>query len=476
MSFDDYEQFDGLGLAALVANGDVSPTDLVEAAITRIEKLDPVLNAVVHRAYESARRDATSTLPDGPFRGVPFLIKDLGCPVAGMPQTSGSRYLRNEVPSEDGIMTRRYREAGMIILGKTNTPEFGITGTTESAQLGPCRNPWNPEHISGGSSGGSAAATASGMVPMAHASDGLGSIRIPAACCGLVGLKTTRDRNPSGMNDPDRILGFVVDHIVSRTVRDSAAMLDWTGRSEPGCPYAAPFKERPYLEEMKRDAGRLRIAFSTVTPGGRAIDPEIETALHETAKHLEVNGHDVFEAKIHVDWRALYAAQSVMSSANAAANLTRTIERIGREPNDNELERLTWAGIRHGRKQDGEGVMRAWGMMRVLTRKIIAAYEDFDVFLTPVMGTPPPKIGHIDPVGLAPRELGKRQAVAFPFTPPCNFTGQPAISLPLAWSEIGLPIGMQFAARYADEATLFRLAAQLEQTRPWADRRPGVWA
>ncbi len=476
MGFDDYDNYDGLGLAELVKRGEVSPGDLVEAAIMRIEKLDPALNAVVHRAFDCARDEAKRELPDGPFKGVPFLIKDLGCPVGGMPRSSGSRFMRDEVPAEDGILTRRYRHAGMIILGKTNTPEFGITGTTESAHLGPCRNPWNPEYISGGSSGGSAAATASGMVPLAHASDGLGSIRIPAACCGLVGLKTTRDRNPSGMNDPDRILGFGVDHVVSRTVRDSAAMLDWTGQPEPGCPYAVPAKERPYLEEIRREPGRLRIAFSTATPSGRPIDPEIESALHATAKQLEALGHDVFEANIDIDYRKLYAAQGTISSANAAANLARMAERIGREPNEDELERLTWAGVRHGQKQSGEDVMRAWGTFRVLCRELVAAYENFDVFLTPVLGTDPPKVGHIDTVGLDPREVGKRQARIFPFTPPCNFTGQPAISLPLALSEAGLPIGMQFAGRYADEATLFRLSAQLEQAVPWADRRPAVWA
>ena len=475
MGLDEYESYDGLGLAELVSRGEVSPADLVEAAIERIERLDPTLNAVVHKAFKSARAAAASELPDGPFRGVPFLIKDLGCPVADMPRSSGSRFLRDEVPAEDGILTRRYREAGVIILGKTNTPEFGITGTTESAHLGPCRNPWNPDHISGGSSGGSAAATASGMVPLAHASDGLGSIRIPAACCGLVGLKTTRDRNPSGMNDADRILGFGVDHVVSRTVRDSAAMLDWTGQPEPGCPYAVPAKERPYLEEIERDAGRLRIAFSAVTPSGRPIDPEIEAALRETAKELEGLGHDVFEAAIDVDWRKLYAVQGVVSAANAAAGLSAMIERVGREPKPDELESLTWAGIRNGRKSSGEEVMRAWGALRVLTRRIVAAFDDFDVFLSPVMGTAPPEIGHIDPVGLPPREVGKRQARVFPFTPPFNFTGQPAISLPLAWSQEGLPIGMQLAGRYADEATLFRLAAQLEQARPWIDRKPVIW-
>ena len=385
MGFAEYQSYDGLGLAKLVERGEVSPSELVEAAIERIEKLDPTLNAVVHKAFTSARAAATSDLADGPFRGVPFLVKDLGCPVARMPRTSGSRFLSREVPAEDGILTRRYRQAGVIILGKTNTPELGITGTTESAHLGPCRNPWNPDHISGGSSGGSAAATASGMVPLAHASDGLGSIRIPAACCGLVGLKTTRDRNPSGMNDGDRILGFGVDHVVSRSVRDSAAMLDWTGRPEPGCPYAVPAKERPYLEEIERDAGRLRIAFSAATPSGRPVDPEIESALHDTAKELEDLGHDVFEAAIDVDWRKLYAVQRVVSGANAAAGLSAMIERVGREPGPDDFEPLTWAGIRYGQKLSGEEVMRAWGTLRVLSRQIITAFDRVKCVFLPII-------------------------------------------------------------------------------------------
>jgi amidase len=314
------------------------------------------------------------------------------------------------------------------------------------------------------------------MVPLAHASDGLGSIRIPAACCGLVGMKTTRDRNPSGMKDGDRIVGFGVDHVVSRSLRDSAAMLDWTGRPEPGCPYAVPAKERPYLEEIEREPGRLRIAFSSATPSGRPIDPEIESALQDTAKALEALGHDVFEAAIDVDWRRLYAVQGVVSGANAAAGLTAMIERVGREPEPDDFEPLTWAGIRYGQKLRGEEVMRAWGTLRVLTRQIVAAFDEFDVFLSPVMGTTPPELGYIDPVGLTPREVGKRQARVFPFTPPFNFTGQPAISLPLAWSQQGLPIGMQFAGRYADEATLFRLAAQLERAHPWIGRKPSVWS
>jgi amidase len=475
MGFPEYAEHDGLGLAALVREGQVTPAELTEAAIERIERHDGTLNAVVHRAFDEARRCAGGKLPDGPFRGVPFLVKDLGCPVAGMPRTSGSRFLRDEVSLEDGELTRRYRAAGVVILGKTNTPELGITGTTESAHLGPCRNPWNPDHISGGSSGGAAAATAAGIVPLAHASDGLGSIRIPAACCGLFGLKTTRDRNPGGPHDPGRAIGMGVDHVVSRTVRDSAAMLDATGGPEPASPYAPPPKGRPYLEEVAQPPGRLRIAFSGETPSGRPIHDDNRRALEETVTLLGELGHEPVERDLGIDYRAFYRAQGIVSAANAAANLVELTLRVGREPEEDELEPLTWAGIERGRRLSGERVMGAWRQLRMSGREILALFEDFDVYLTPVLGTPPPPIGHIDPVNLDPREVGRRQARAFPFTPPFNVTGQPAMSVPLGWSEAGLPLGMQFAGRYADEATLFRLAAQLETAQPWSARRPRIW-
>jgi amidase len=475
MGFAEYAEHDGLGLAALVAKGEVTPAELVEAAIERIERHDPVLNAVVHQAFEEARHTASRSLPEGPFRGVPFLVKDLWCRVAGMPRTHGSRFMRGVVDAVDGELTRRFRAAGVVILGKTNTPENGITGTTESAFLGPCRNPWSSDHITGGSSGGSAAAVASGMVPLAHASDGLGSIRIPAACCGLFGMKITRERNPHGRRDSERAIGFGVEHVVSRSVRDSAAMLDATDAPEPACPYAHPDKAGPYLAEVGAPPGRLRVAFSADTPSGRPIDPGVRAALDDTVALLVDLGHEVEERPLPVDMRALYRAQGVVGSANAAAGYAELAEQLGREAAADELEPLTWAGIRRGRKLGGEEVMRAWRTLRILTRQIVAAFDGFDVFLTPVLGTVPPKIGTIDPVALEPREVSKRQARAFPFTPPFNVSGQPAISLPLAWSAEGLPIGMQLAGRFADEATLFRLAAQLEQAHPWIDRKPPVW-
>jgi amidase len=475
VGFSEYASYDGLGLAELVRRGDVTPAELTEEAIARIERHDPTLNAVVHRAFDQARAEAAGPLPEGPFHGVPFLIKDLGCPVGGMPRTSGSRYLRDEVPEADGELTRRYRASGVVILGKTNTPEFGITGTTESALLGACRSPWNPDHIAGGSSGGAASATAAGMVPLAHASDGLGSIRIPAACCGLFGLKVTRDRNPAVPNDADRAIGFSVDHVVSRTVRDSAAMLDATGWPEPASPYPAPPRPRSYQAELAQPAGRLRIAFSAETPRGVPIHPENQRALEQTVALCQELGHELVERGLPIDYREMYRAQGAVSVANAAAAHAERVERMGREPEPDELEPLTWAGIRRGQKLSGEQVMRGWRTLRRTNRQILGLFEEFDLYLTPVMGTPPPPIGHIDPVRLEPREVQSRQADAFPFTPPFNFTGQPAMSVPLEWSSDGLPLGMQFVGRYADEATLFRLAAQLEQARPWIGRKPAIW-
>jgi amidase len=475
MSFPEYANHDGLGLAALVAAREVTPSELAEAAIERIERHNGALNAVVYKAYDEARATAAGALPEGPFKGVPFLIKDLGVSVAGWPKSHGSRFARDVVDAEDSGLVRRYRESGAVFLGKTNTPEYGITGTTESAHLGPCRNPWNRDHIAGGSSGGSASAVAAGIVPLAHASDGLGSIRIPAACCGLVGLKVTRDRNPNLPDGYDYAYGLVVDHVVSRTVRDSAAMLDVTGVAEPASPYPTPPKARPYMEEITRSPGRLKIAWSAETPSGRPIDPVVEAALHRTAETLEALGHEVVERGLGIDYRAMYAAMGPISGANFAAGMKRLIERVGREPEPDELEPLTWASLKGGRKVTGEQAL--WGLqqLRMINRQTLALFETFDAYLTPVMGTPPPPIGYIDPVNLPPREVNRRQGEVFPYTPPFNASGQPSMSLPLAWSDQGLPIGMMFTARYADEATLFRLAAQLEKEIPWKDRRPPIW-
>jgi amidase len=476
MTFHDYSGYDGLGLAALVRTGDVTPAELVEAAIDRIERLDGRINAVVHRAYEEARVAARAVLPDGPFRGVPFLVKDFGIGVAGWPRTSGSRFCRDLVDRKDTGLTRRYRNAGVVLLGRGASSEYGIVGNVETALFGATRNPWNTDHIAGGSSGGSAAAVAAGIVPLAHASDGLGSIRIPAACCGLVGLKPTRDRVPNLPDGFDYAMGFCVDHVVARSVRDSAAMLDATGVPEPGSPYAAPPKAGPYLDEVARSPGPLRIAWSAETPSGSPVDPEVQAALETTAATLAAVGHEVRHEGLGIDYRALYAARMPVSAANFAAGMARVIAEVGRDPREDEFEPLTWASLQASRRVTGEQAFWGYQELRMLSRKLLRRFETFDVYLSPVMTAPPPPVGFTDPATVPPADIAKRQSALFPFAAMFNFTGQPSISLPLAQSRQGLPIGMMLTARYADEATLFRLSGQLEKEMPWHHRRPELWA
>ncbi len=474
MAFDEYADHDGLGLAALVASGEVSPGELVEAAIERIEKHNGVLNAVVHKAYDEARATAAGDLPDGPFRGVPFLIKDLGAQVKGWPRTSGSRFAQVAADEEDSELVRRYRAAGVVLLGKSNTPEFGIPGVTNSDRLGACRNPWNPDHISGGSSGGAASATAAGIVPMAHASDGLGSIRIPAACCGLVGMKITRDRTPI-CEVADGALGFSVHHVVSRSVRDSAAMLDATGYAQPGDPFQAPAKAGPYLDDVTKSPGKLRIAWSAETPSGRPIPDEMLAALTKTVDLLKGLGHEVFERGLGIDYRLLYRAQGLASASNFSANVRRWVEKLGREPGDDELGPLARRGYEAGKRVTGQQAFWGFQQLRLMNRQMLSVFEDIDVYLTPVMSTPPPRIDWLNPLMSDTKEFDKRQAATYATTPPANFSGQPSLSLPLWQSEDGLPVGMMFTGRFADEATLYRLAGQLETEQPWKDRRPPIW-
>ncbi len=470
----NFADYDGLGLAELVRKRDVTPGELLDAAIERIERHNPKLNAIVHTAYDEARTAATSALPEGSFKGVPFLIKDLGVRVKGWPRTSASRFAQIDADAEDSELTKRYRASGVVLVGKTNTPEFGIPGVTTSALLGPCRNPWNTDHISGGSSGGAASAVAAGIVPLAHASDGLGSIRIPAACCGLVGLKVTRDRNPNGVHDTDRVIGFSVDHVVSRTVRDSAAMLDATCAPQPSSPYASPRQDGPYIDEITKSPGKLRIAFSSETPSGHPVDPEVRAALERTAQTLKALGHDVREEGLAIDYRALYRAQGFVSASNFSANIKRLVELKGREPGD-DIEGLARRGYEAGKRISGQDALWALQELRLRTREILQKWEAWDVWLTPVMVTPPPRVDYLDTLMDDLKEFDRRQATTFGFTPPFNMTGQPSLSLPLAQSSGNLPIGMMFTGRYADEATLFRLAGQLEKEMPWNGRKPPLW-
>lgn len=471
MAFAEYNEYDALGLAHLVRRGEVSPAELVEEAISRIEKHNPKLNAVVYKAYDEARTSAKGKLADGPFKGVPFLIKDIGVPVEGWPMTNGSAYLKNYVSAHDGELTRRYRASGVVLVGKTNTPEFGIPGTTEGRHLGICRNPWNPDHSSGGSSGGAASAVASGMVPMAHGSDGLGSIRIPSAQCGLVGMKPTQYRNPGAPDDRGRAHGFVVDHVLTRTVRDSAAMLDWTGYPEEDSPYAPPEKTRLYMDEIQTAPGKLKIAYCTHTPSETPPSPDVQAVFDSTLKLLEDLGHTLIEKKqLPIDWRKIYKAQSFVSGSMFIASVEDWTRILGREPREEDMEPLAWSAYQGSKMLTGAQV--GWGLqtLRHISRQIIGLWREFDVLFSPVTITPPPEIGHLDPVNVPPREFNKRQSRIFGYTPPFNMTGQPSISLPLGMSSNGLPIGMMFTGRYSDEAMLYRLAAQLEQARPWFER------
>lgn len=476
MAFVEFNDYDALGLAQLVRRGEVSPSELVEEAIARIERHNPKLNAVIYKAYDEARATAKTKLPDGPFKGVPFLIKDIGCAVEGWPMTSGSAYLKNYVSPNDCELTRRYRASGVVLLGKTNTPEFGIPGTTEGRHLGICRNPWNPDHSSGGSSGGAASAVASGMVPMAHGSDGLGSIRIPSAQCGLVGMKPTQCRNPGGPDDRGRAHGFVVDHVLTKSVRDSAAMLDWTGYPEDDAPYAPVPKTRAYMDEIRTPPGKLKIAFCTHTPSDTPPTADVQAVFDSTVQLLEDLGHTLIEKKaLPIEWRKLYKAQQYVSGAMFVASIEDWSRTLGREPAEDDMEPLAWTAYQGSKMISG--AQAGWGLqtLRYITRQIVGLWREFDVLLSPVTISPPPPIGHLDPVNVNPREFNKRQSRVFGYTPPFNMTGQPSISLPLGMSSNKLPIGMMFTGRYADEATLYRLAAQLEEAHPWIDRTAPIW-
>ena len=474
MGFEAYCDYDGLGLAELVARGEVTPAELVEASIERIERHNGTLNAVVHKAYDEARETAAGGLPDGPFRGVPFLIKDLGAKVTGWPRTSGSNYAQVAADTEDSELIRRYRAAGVVLVGKTNTPEFGIPGVTQSERLGPCGNPWDPARISGGSSGGAASATASGMVPLAHASDGLGSIRIPAANCGLVGMKITRDRTPI-CEVTDGAMGFSVHHVVSRTVRDSAAMLDATDGPQPGDPFTHPKKDGPFLAEVSKSPGKLRIAWSVETPSGRPMSDEMIAATHRTAETLKALGHEVFEMGLGIDYRQMYRAQGLVSASNFAASMMRWVEALGREPEPGELGPLAQRAYDAGRRVTGQQALWGWQQLRLSNIQILERFQNFDVYLTPTMSRTSPRIDELDPLVGDLKDFDRNQASTYGTTPPFNFTGQPSLSLPLWQSDDGLPMGMMFTGRFGDEATLYRLAGQLEKELPWKDRRPPVW-
>jgi amidase len=469
---------DATAQADLVRSGEVTPRELTESAIQSIEALNGDLNAIIHPLFEEALAGEPA---EGPFRGVPFVVKDLGPTVAGAPHHEGMRFLKELGfrADADSWLAARFREAGFVFVGKTNTPELGILPTTEPEAYGPARNPWSRDHSTGGSSGGSAAAVASGMVAIGHANDGGGSIRIPASCCGLVGLKPTRARvsvAPLG----EFVGGLAADLVVSRSVRDTAAVLDFISEgAPPGEPYFAPPKQRPYTDEVGADTGRLRIGLMTVPPGWeQPAHPDCVAAAEGAVRLLESLGHSVEDSRPPGLDDPNYVPQFLIRwTAGVAAGLDYWGMRAGREITADDVEPLTWALAEQGRTHSAAQYVAAVGYAQLVARAALAWWQDYDLLLTPTMGLPPAEIGTIgtgrEDNPFAPIERAVPYAV---FTAGFNATGQPAISLPLHWSEAGLPIGVQLVGDMGREDLLLRVAGQLEQAQPWAGRVPPVFA
>jgi amidase len=494
-AFPEYQEYDGLGLAELVRRNEVDPGELVEEAIARIERLNPKLNAVVHTLYEQARASAAGNLPQGSFAGVPFLLKDVMAALDGAPLCYGSRFCRDVVADHDSELVSRFKAAGVVIVGKTNVPEFGLAAVTEPELFGPTNNPWDLARTPGGSSGGSAAAVAAGMAPLAHGSDGGGSIRIPASCCGLFGLKPTRGRNPVGPDFGEVWHGLVCEHVLTRSVRDSAAMLDATAGPDVGAPYYAPPPRRPFLAEVGADPGKLRIAFSSELPGPGMVHPDCIKGLKTTLDLCRELGHEVEEASLPIDARAFTRAYLTVVCVETRAEMNEAEALLNRRATFKDFEAATWVIAILGKRITSTEFSSAIHYLQRCGRRIGRFFEQHDVLLTPTISKPPVPTGALQPTGidaLALRILGRlksgRLLHAFagidrltdqvfefmPFTPVWNATGQPAMSVPLYWNDEGLPVGMHFASRYGDEATLFRLAGQLENARPWFDRRPAI--
>ena len=470
---DELAWLDATAQADLVRTGSVSPAELVEAAISRIDALDGDINAVIHRRFDLARAEVVAGLPDGPFRGVPFLVKDLYADAAGDPAHHGNRALRDvdNRPAADSWLVARYRQAGFVTLGRTNTPEFGLVPTTEPLSHGATHNPWDLDHTPGGSSGGSAAAVSAGMVAVAHASDGGGSIRIPASMCGCVGLKVSRGRMTAGPQGDES--GLSVAHVITRSVRDTAAVLDATRGPGPGDMVTAPPPQRPYVDEVGAPPGRLRIGLLAANPLG-TLHPDCASAVRDAAALLESLGHHVEETHPAVlDDQSMFANFFARWCTNARLAIINTGALVGRELSADDVEAPTWAMAEMGRAFTAVDLASALAASARFTRSMGAWWADgWDLLLTPTLGQPPPRLGDLAPLPDNPLAGQAKAAALVPFTTHFNITGQPAISLPLSWNAQGLPIGVQLAAAYGREDVLLRVAAQLEEAAPWAARRP----
>lgn len=493
--FSEYDQYDGLGLAKLVREKKISPVELCEEAIKRIGKLNPVLNAVVTPMFDIGRAALKNHLPDGPFTGVPFLIKDLVSAYAGVRLTNGCRAYKDYVPEYDTELIKRFKKAGLVALGKTNTPEFGLMGITEPELFGPTRNPWNVERTCGGSSGGSAAAIASGMVPVASGGDGGGSIRIPACYCGLFGLKPSRGRIPTGPDSGELWQGAVVENVLTRSVRDSAAMLDAIQGADPGAPYIIKTPEMSYSEEINRDPGALKIAFNTESPLGTGTHEYCKEAVMKTARLLENLGHKVEEAKPDIDGLSLADTYFTLYFAETAADIQLAETILKKKVGKKDFEITTWFFGQLGHCYNAADFVNAMRQWDHAARAMGKFHLKYDLYLTPTVAYPAAKIGELLPksyekvameiisflkLGFLAKASGLVNQIAIqtlaktPFTQLANFTGQPAMNVPLQWDENGMPCGVQFIAPFGDEATLFRLASQLEKAQPWFNKRPSL--
>lgn len=473
----DYEDYDALGLADLVRRREVSPSELLDRALGLAGRRNGSLNAVVWADPERAGRAIADGLPQGPFHGVPFLVKDISASVAGFPSTSGSRLFAGTVADADSELVRRHKAAGFVIFGMTTTPELGMNPTSEAALYGPpTRNPWDLGRSAGGSSGGAAAAVAGGILPLAHASDGAGSIRTPASSCGLFGLKPTRGRNPMGPKTGEGWGGLVVSHAVSRTVRDSAALLDATHGGDPGAPYAAPDPGGSFLEAAMRPPSGLRVGLVDAMPDGSPVHRDCLAALHEAAGLCAELGHHVEPARYpDVDYEALFQAHCLVIAAGSAASIDAETARRGRPLRDGEVESSTLDAVEFARRHDAVDYGKAVAAFHAVGRRMAVLLQRVDVLLTPTLAEPPAELGRF-PTSLPFLELRRKIAAYAGFLPTANYTGQPAMTVPLHWNADGLPIGVQVLGPFGGERSLFALAGQLEMARPWIHRKPATFA
>ena len=488
----EYQQLDGLALAELVRKKEVTAAELLDVALARSAQVNPKINAIVTPMHEIARERVNQVLT-GPFAGVPFLLKDIQEDYAGVTTSAGSRAFKDYRPAQHAHFVRRLLDAGVVVFGKTNTPELALKGTTEPELFGATRNPWNLDHSTGGSSGGSAAAVAAGIVPIAGASDGGGSIRIPAACCGLFGFRPSRGRVGSGPAFGEVWEGASSEHVITRSVRDSAAILDILQGANSGDPFRIAPPERSYLEETRREPRKLRIAFSTRSPIGMGVDPECISAVEDTARLLEDMGHTVVEDAPRIDGAAVAECFLLMYFGHVAATVALARKLTGARESDFEMDTRALALM--GRSLPAGEYVSAHARWNAFAREFGRFHEQYDLYLTPTLAQPAARIGSqktplTERIGLWPllaMDWGKpllrsglvqksalTSLARVPFTQLSNITGTPSMSVPLHWTRADLPVGVHFIARFGDEATLFQLAAQLEQARPWKDKRPSL--